>query len=395
MTHDRIWSAPGPCLLRIKSFQKKVKLQTHQVRLRHRTRGALRATLASAALACAVQAVPAFAADAVTVALAIPPTVTDGGIWTIGNELGIWKKENLEVQTLTFEGAGALVPQVASRHATIGLPVVDPILASYAAGRTDLPVRYFYNATPVYTMEFAVPASSSIKTLADLKNKKIGVGALTWGTIPSSRAVLKEAGLGKTDYDIVPVGVLGSGFHALNTGQVDALNYNSSWHDMLELSGTPLRRIQYPGTFGQMAGNGFIANTDALKSNPDLYARFGRAYSEAQIACSANLQLCVESFWRQHPEARPKTGDAATNLKNAEELVRRRLARVMLAADGSPRTPGEFDMTVIHQFVKQMAADEQFASANVPVDTLFTNALVPQFSKFDANAIRNQARAAH
>jgi NitT/TauT family transport system substrate-binding protein len=353
------------------------------------------AVLAITALGGMAHAAPAAALDTVTVALAIPPTVTDGGIWTIGDALGIWKHENLEVKTLTFEGAGALVPQVASGHATIGLPVVDPILASYAAGRTQLPVKYFYNATPVYTMEFAVRTDSPIKTMADLKGKKIGVGALTWGTIPSSRAVLKEAGLGSKDYDIVPVGVLGSGFHALNTKQIDALNYNSSWHDMLELSGTPLRRITYPGTFGQMAGNGFITNTEALAKNPDLFARFGRAYSEAQVACSANLTLCVESFWREHPETRPKTGDAAANLKNAEELVRRRLARVMLNADGSPRRPGEFDMTVIRQFVTRMAADGQFASAKVPVDVLFTNELVPQFARFDADAIRKQARAAH
>jgi NitT/TauT family transport system substrate-binding protein len=372
--------------------QQAVKLQTAHTRA---VRRALHVGVAAASLAAALHSTTAAAIDTVTVALAIPPTVTDGGIWTIGNELGIWKKENLDVQTLTFEGAGALVPQVASGHATIGLPVVDPILASYAAGHHDLPVRYFYNATPVYTMEFAVPAASPIKTLADLKGKKIGVGALTWGTIPSSRAVLKEASLNKGDYNIVPVGVLGSGFNALNTGKIDALNYNSSWHDMLELSGTPLRRIAYPNPFGQMAGNGFIANTQALQANPDLYARFGRAYTEAQVACAANVPLCVESFWRQHPEARPKSGDAKTNLANAEELVRRRLARVTLDANGKPRRPGEFDLTVIRQFVQNMAADGEFASANVPIDTLFTNQLVPQFSRFDADAIRNQARAAH
>lgn len=364
-------------------------------RTRRFVRRPLSAAAAVVALSAALQATPAHAVDAVTVALAIPPTVTDGGIWTIGNELGIWKKEGLDVQTLTFEGAGALVPQVAAGHATIGLPVVDPILASYAAGHGELPVRYFYNATPIYTMEFAVPANSPIKTLADLKGKKIGVGALTWGTIPSTRAVLKEAALAKGDYAIVPVGVLGSGFHALNIGRIDALNYNSSWHDMLELSGTPLRRIQYPAPFGQMAGNGFIANAQALQSNPDLYARFGRAYTEAQLACSSNLQLCVESFWRQHPETRPKTGDAAANLKEAEELVRRRLARVTQTADGKPRTPGEFDLTIIREFVKQMAADGEFASVNVPVDTLFTNQLVPQFSRFDKDAIVRAAHAAH
>jgi NitT/TauT family transport system substrate-binding protein len=352
------------------------------------------AALLAITLPCAMAAPPAYALDNVTVALAIPPTVTDGGVWAIGDRLGIWKKENLAVKTLTFAGAGALVPQVASGHITIGLPVVDPILASYAAGRTDLPVRYFYNATPVYTMEFAVLASSPIKKFTDLRGKKIGVGALTWGTIPSTRAVLKEAGLNQTDYSILPVGVLGSGFHALTTGQIDALNYNSSWHDMLELSGTPLRRITYPGMFGQMAGNGFIANTEALKANPDLFARFGRGYAEAQIACAANVRLCVEAFWQAHPEARPKSGDAQANLRIAEELVRRRLARVMLLPNGQLRQAGEFDMAVIHEFVKRMAADGQFASAKVPVDQLFTNELVPQFSKFDAAAIRAQAQAA-
>lgn len=355
---------------------------------------ALAAVTTTLALAGAPMA-PAFAADSVTVALAIPPTVTDGGIWSIGNELGIWKQENLDVRTLTFDGAGALVPQVASGHATIGLPVVDPILASYAAGRTDLPVRYFYNATPAYTMEFAVLANSPIRTLADLKGKKIGVGALTWGTIPSTRAVLKEAGLTKGNYDILPVGILGPGFHALVTGQIDALNYNSSWHDMLELSGTPVRRIVYPGTFGEMIGNGFIANSAALKANPDLYARFGRAYTEAQVACVANVKLCIESFWRQHPEAKPVTGDPVTNLKNAEELVRRRLARVTLDASGHQRKPGEFDLSIIRAFVARMAVDGEFASTRVPVDALFTNELVPQFSRFDAAAIRAKARAAH
>ncbi|WP_258002247.1 ABC transporter substrate-binding protein [Burkholderia sp. WAC0059] len=364
-------------------------MQTYPVRR------ALNAVAATLALTGALLAQPAFAADTVTVALAIPPTVTDGGIWSIGNELGIWKKENLDVRTLTFDGAGALVPQVASGHVTIGLPVVDPILASYAAGRTDLPVRYFYNATPAYTMEFAVLAGSPIKTLADLKGKKIGVGALTWGTIPSTRAVLREAGLAQGDYDILPVGVLGPGFHALITGQIDALNYNSSWHDMLELSGTPLRRIVYPGIFGQMNANGFIANTAALQANPGLYARFGRAYTEAQVACAANVQLCVESFWRQHPEAKPTAGDPATNLKNAEELVQRRLARVMFDPSGHERTPGEFDLAIIRQFVARMAADGEFASTRVPVDALFTNELVPQFRQFDENAIRAEARAAH
>jgi NitT/TauT family transport system substrate-binding protein len=164
---------------------------------------------------------------------------------------------------------------------------------------------------------------------------------------------------------------------------------------MFELSGTALRRIIYPGVFGQMAGNGFIASTQTLKTQPDLLARFGRGYTESQLACATNVRFCVEAFWRAHPEAKPKEGDPEANLNNAEELVRRRLARVTRLPNGQPRTPGEFDMNIIHTFVERMAADGEFASANLPLDTLFTNQLVPEFSKFDAAAIRREAAAAH
>lgn len=337
----------------------------------------------------------AHATDTVTVALAIPPTVTDGGVWSIGDALGIWKKENLEVKTITFAGAGTLVPQVASGHATVGLPVVDPILAAYAAGRGNLPVQYFYNATPTNTLEYAVLANSPIKTIAQLKGKKIGVGALTWGTIPTSRAVLKEAGLSEVDYQIVPVGILGSGFQALRTGQVAALNYNSSWHDQLELTGTKIRRLTYPGVFGDVPANGFIANSDALKKDPDLYARFGRAYTEALYACSVNVKACVETFWKEHPETRPSSGDPTKNLADAEELVRRRLVRVMNTPDGKPVVPGQFNLALLTDYIKHMAADGEFKSTNVPVNELFSNALVPEFSKFDTQTVRREALALH
>jgi NitT/TauT family transport system substrate-binding protein len=42
------------------------------------------------------------------------------------------------------------------------------VLSSYLNGGTPLPVRYFYNGVPANTMEFAVLASSPVKTIGDL-----------------------------------------------------------------------------------------------------------------------------------------------------------------------------------------------------------------------------------
>ncbi|WP_110946833.1 ABC transporter substrate-binding protein [Pseudomonas bohemica] len=183
------------------------------------------------ALACATSA---HALDDVTVALAIPPAVHDGAPFAAAEELGLFKAQGLAVNVVVFQGAGALLPQVASKRVTFGFPVAEPVISSYFNGKNPLPVRYFYNGVPSQTLEYAVLADSPIKTLADLKDKKIGVGALTWGTLPNSRAALKVAGLSPGEnVEFVAVGALGAGFQALRSKQVDALNFNNSWDDML------------------------------------------------------------------------------------------------------------------------------------------------------------------
>ncbi|ARP94477.1 ABC transporter substrate-binding protein [Bordetella genomosp. 13] len=367
----------------------------HHLYSRGRARvAALGAALLLGGAGAAAQAA-ATQVDEVTVGLAIPLTADSGGVYALGNELGFFAEEHISVKTIVFQGAGALLPQVASRKITVGFPLPEPVLGSYETGKTPLPVTYFYNATPANEIELAVLEESDIKTIADLKGKKIGVGALTWGTIPSTRALLRTQGLtaGK-DVDIVAVGVLGSGFLALRQGRVDALNYNSIWHAMLEQSGTKIRRLPYPGTFRRMNSNGFIAHQDTLKDQPQLLARFGRAYTKALVACDANPRLCVEAFWRMQPESKPKEGDSAQQLDQAVALARLRMSKVLRTPEGQPRVPGQFDLPVIADFVKAMHAAGEFNTEQIPVDRIFSNALVPEFSRFDAAAVRAKAQAA-
>ncbi|UQY33430.1 ABC transporter substrate-binding protein [Pseudomonas fulva] len=335
----------------------------------------------------------AHALDEVTVALAIPPAVHDGAPYAAAQELGLFKEQGLSVSTLVFQGAGALLPQVASKRVTFGFPVAEPVLSSHF-NKNPLPLRYFYNGVPSQTLEYQVLADSPIRTLADLEGKKIGVGALTWGTLPNSRAALRVAGLepGK-NVEFVAVGALGAGFQALRSGQVDALNFNNSWGDMLELSGTQTRRIQYPEVFQENPGNGFIAHQDTFRENPDLIRRFGRAYTEAQFVCEVNPAFCVQAFWRQHPESKPADAQGK-GLEDAKTLLSRRLQRTLYFPDGSPRVPGQYDLQAIRAAVKAMAEAGEFPSAEVPVEQVFSNEFVPAFNDFDRDALRKRAEAA-
>jgi NitT/TauT family transport system substrate-binding protein len=348
-----------------------------------------------AGLLAAMATAPALALDEVTVALAIPPAVHDGAPYAAADELGYFKQENLSVKTIVFQGAGALLPQVAGKRVTFGYPTSEPVISSYFNAKDVLPLRYFYNGVPGNTMEFAVLADSPVKTLADFKDRQIGVGALTWGTIPGGRAALRTAGLtpGK-DVEFVAVGALASGFQALKSGRVAALNFNSSWNDMLEMSGTPIRRIAYPSVFAETAGNGFIAHVDTFRDHPDLMVRFARAYTKAQIACSANPTYCVQAWWRANPQARPNGGDADKALADAATLLSRRLQRVLYTPSGQARVPGYYDLKAIQGGIDAMAKAGEYPSANVPVDQIFSNQFIKQINDFDADAVRAQAKAA-
>ncbi|WP_171962267.1 ABC transporter substrate-binding protein [Bordetella trematum] len=342
---------------------------------------------------CLGLSAPAAALDEVTVALAVPLAVHDGGPYAAAETLGYFKAENLAVKTLVFQGAGALLPQVANRRVTVGYPTSEPVIASHFSGKDPLPLRYFYNGVPTNTMEFAVLADGPLRELSDLRHRKVGVGALTWGTIPGGRAALRSAGLqpGK-DVEFVAVGALAAGFQALRAGQVDALNFNSSWNDMLELGGTPIRRLSYPPVFAETAGNGFIAHQDTLREQPDLLVRFARAYTKGQIACEANPGFCVEAFWRANPQSKPP-GEAAAERDKAATLLSRRLARVLHRPEGSPRIPGQYDLAAIRSSIQAMVQAGEYPSADLPLETLFSNELIARINDFDAEAVRTQAKA--
>jgi NitT/TauT family transport system substrate-binding protein len=336
---------------------------------------------------------PVQAADRIKVGLAIPPTVTDGGVQAIADELGLFRDENLDVEYVVLAGAGALLPQLLQKNITIALPLPETLLSAHKTGEPPLPASYFYNAGPSNTLEIAVKADSDIRTLADLRGKSIGVGALTWGTIPQTRALLRSVGLTPgRDVQIVAVGVLGAGFHALREDRVQALNFNSTWIDLLEQEGVSARRLAYPPIFRRMVVNGYIAHRSTLDDNPGLLERFGRAWTRALIVCDINPRACVEAFWRKNPAARPQ-GDSEGALATNVRLLQRWIEPILRDENGKTRAPGAYDLDIIRTYVGEMHRFGEFDSENIPLDAYFSNALVPGFSKFDRDALIARARS--
>ncbi len=352
------------------------------------------ASAAIAAAAAAMLASPAQAAETVKVGMPIPVTLTDLGYYAFGEELGFFKQEGLDLRIIVFKGSGKMVPQVATKQLDVGWALPGALFKSYQPGRTRLPVVYYYNIMPTWTLQLAVLESSDIETVADLKGKKVGIGALTWGTIPMLKARFKDAGLevGK-NVELAAVGILGAGWLALKRDRVQALDYNNTWHDLLELSGTKIRRLPIKDKFHNLFTNGFMAHRDQFKEKRDTLVKFARGMAKSSIACQENPGACVKAFWRGHPNMKPK-GDEAKNLAASIQMVNNRLEFMQVPAKNAVGKLGHWPRKSFEYYVEAYFESGWIETRDIEIDKMYTNDLIADINAFDENEVRGKARAA-
>ena len=324
--------------------------------------------------------------------LVSPLTVVNGQV-LVAKHLGYLAEEGIEVETVVFNGSAVLLPQIVAKRVTVGFPNPDPLVISRQPGKDPLPLKFFYNVIRENVWEVAVLAGSPIKALADLKGKKIAVGALTFGNIPLTRAMFKELGLevGR-DFELVPTGLGAPAFLALKDGRVDALNLFETMHTQLEVQGTPLRRLKMPQKYLDLFSNGIIAHEDTLRINPRLLAAFGRALAKATLACNVNRPGCVKAAWKEDPSLKPPGTNEAKLLADAVALLNARYDKYLAFPKGELPRWGEYPANAWKNMVQVMADGGQIQTPNIDLNTLYTNALVPAMNNFDPATVLADAR---
>jgi len=349
----------------------------------------MRALAAALLLAAACVA---HAQQKIVFGLVSPPNVSHGPLY-IAKELGYWAEENIDVDVVVFNGTAVLLPQIVGKRVTVGFPNPDPLIVSRQPGRDPLPLKFFFNFIRENVWEFAVLADSPAKTLADLKGRKIGVGALTFGNIPLTRAMFREMGIevGK-DLELVPTGLGAPAFLALREKRVDALNLFDTLHTTLELQGTAIRRLKMPQKYLDLFSNSLIAHADVIQSNPALLASFGRVIAKGMVACNVNRPACVQAFWKAHPAQKPP-GDEAKAMARDRALLDARFNKYIAFPKESLPRWGEFPPNAWPSMVQAMLDGGQIQTRDFDVAALYTNALVPAMNNFDAADVIKAAQA--
>ncbi|WP_084366673.1 ABC transporter substrate-binding protein [Rhizobium sp. RU36D] len=176
----------------------------------------MRKALTSLTLALALlPAVPAAAADRLTVLLEwfVNP---DHAPMVIAAEKGFFAEEGLEVELIPPSDPSAVPRLVSAGQADIGVHYQPNLYLDHEAG---LPLKRFGTLveTPLNTV--TVLADGAIKTLADLKGKRVGYSVSGFEDAMLGR-MLASAGLTKADVELINVNFSLS--PSLIAGKVDA-----------------------------------------------------------------------------------------------------------------------------------------------------------------------------
>lgn len=323
--------------------------------------------------------------------LVSPLSVVNGQL-LVARHLGYLAEEGIEVETIVFNGSAVLLPQIVAKRVTVGFPNPDPLVISRQPGKDPLPLKFFYNVIRENVWEFAVLAGSPVQTLADLKGRRIGVGALTFGNIPLTRAMFRELGLevGR-DLELVPTGLGAPAFLALKDGRVDALNLFDTMHTQLELQGTALRRLKMPRKYLDLFSNGIVAHQDTIRDNPKLLVAFGRALAKATLACSANRSGCVKAAWKEQPSLKP-SGDEAKLLASSVAQLNARYGKYLAFPQGEIPRWGAYPEGAWKNLVQVMADGGQIQTTAFDLESLYTNELVTAMNNFDRAAVLADAK---
>lgn len=229
------------------------------------------------------------------------------GYWTSGFSLGFGvvmeqlkfaEKEGLDVEWVKFSEVNG--PTRAIVPGTIDLAFAAPSTASMSIAADGVPVKIVL-ATQIAEAQIVVPAGSPVKSIADLKGKKIGMsppGSATHAIVSSVLEI--NYGLKPTDYSVVP-GNEGRLAQFLQQKEVDAASIRSvtiaqmsddikmvniasvvdEWKKLTKSNAAPILAVT-------------IVHSDYVAKNPEAVAKFIAATRKALDYGSKNKDRVAE-----------------------------------------------------------------------------------------------------
>jgi ABC-type nitrate/sulfonate/bicarbonate transport system substrate-binding protein len=244
-----------------------------------------------ASLAATMAPAPALALDAVRLGKAVPNSFAFSTA-EIGTDAKIWQQEGIELTVSAFPGDARMQQALTAGSIDVALGS-GPGLGFRAKGVPAIGVAAMYG--PPSNLALSVLARSSIKTVADLKGKRIGVttaGSLTdWLT----RKLSQREGWGPNGIEVAALGSVPARLGAMERNELDGFVIESATAFELEAEGKG-RTITLFGDIEKHFYTHVIYATDEMiEKRPELLRRFLRCWFKTVAFMRANKAAAVKS----------------------------------------------------------------------------------------------------
>lgn len=260
-----------------------------------------------AALTVALVAWPggaAFALDKVRLGKAVPNSFAFAAT-EVGSEAGIFEKEGIEIEVTSFRGDAQLQQALAAGSLDLGLGS-GPGLGFRAKGAPAIGVAAMYG--PPANLALVLPFDTPIKSVRDLKGKRIGVttaGSLTDWLV---RELSRQQGWGSDGIQILALGQMQARLAAIQRGELDGMVIESATGYELEEAGKARNFLLFGDIAKDFYTHVIYATDDLIDKRPDLLRRFLRGWFKTITFMKANKDFVVKSAARTI-EVKPSIAD--------------------------------------------------------------------------------------
>jgi NitT/TauT family transport system substrate-binding protein len=329
----------------------------------------------------------ALAAEKVVFGLTVPLGAQYSDI-AFGKQLGFFEEEGIDISIVPFQGAPVVTAQVANK--TVDFAFGDLIFSVVTLSKdSGVPVKFVYNYQRSTIHNVVVPAESNIKSIADLKGKKVGIFTLSAASVTLTKSVLASEGI-LNDVTLVPVGLGPAAWKQMQSGNVDALNFWASEDAKMKAAGVNVRHLTYPAQYQPIFSSGVIAHVDTIEKKPELVAKIGRILAKSSVACKAAVEACARSFWALDPTSKPSPDKEEEWVRNTVTLLDAQ-SKSIHDFFGDKVSWGSFPPAAFEGAKKVLGDANLLVKTDMDPNAIITNQFVPQFNDFDTKAVQAKA----
>ncbi len=301
--------------------------------------------------------------------------------------LGYYKEEGLTLEFFPLGPNSVVLEQIASKRIDFATAVPSVQLPIVARGE-KLPTVNFFEFTYPFKYGLAVPPDSAIKSFADLKGKKVGVSSFGLTDFAVLKRILARNGIDpEKDLSMLAVGEGVTGGLALKRGAVDALFSYDTQFGQIEAAGIKVGYVPLPANIPNIGGLYLTARPETLEKNRKWAVGVGRAVAKGQVFIRENPRAAAYVFLKMFPEAAPKAKTLEQQIDAIVVPINKR-KEFFSSYDKSVTKWGQLSANEFKEEVEFMGFSDKIKD----VEPLFTNSLIGDINKFDADKIRKQAR---